>query len=125
MKRMTNAAAVFAAAALAVGIGAQNAAAESGADVFTDNCSPCHSPEAGINKQGPSLFGVVGREAGTEPGYLYTPMTKESGLVWTTTNLDTFIANPQAVVPGTKMLFPGLKNDADRKALIGYLATLH
>jgi cytochrome c len=125
MKRMTNAAALLAAAALALGFGAQNAAAESGADVFTDNCSTCHSPDAGTNKQGPSLFGVVGRKAGTEAGYLYTPAAQKSGLVWTRDNLDKYITNPQSVVPGTKMLFPGLKDPADRKALIEYLATLH
>lgn len=125
MKRTTNAAAFLAAVALALGVGAQNAAAESGADVFTDNCSTCHSVEAGTNKQGPSLFGIVGRKAGTEAGYLYTPAAKKSGLVWTRENLDKYITNPQSVVPGTKMLFPGVKDAGDRKALIDYLATLH
>jgi cytochrome c len=125
MKRMTNAAAAAAAAVLALSIGAGNAVAESGEDVFTDNCAVCHSAEAGTNKQGPSLFGIVGRKAGTAADYLYTPATKGSGITWDTANLDKYISNPQGVIPGTKMLFPGIKSADDRKALIGYLSSLH
>lgn len=125
MKRMTNAAALLAVAALALSVGARSAAADSGEDVFTDNCAVCHSPDAGTNKLGPSLFGIVGRKAGSVADYTYTPAAKNSGLTWDTATLDKYITDPQAVVPGTKMLFPGVKSADDRKALIGYLATLH
>ncbi|HKT17830.1 MAG TPA: c-type cytochrome [Stellaceae bacterium] len=122
---MTKPAVLLAVAALALSFGVRSAAAESGEDVFTDNCSVCHSPQSGVDKQGPSLFGIIGRKAGAEPGYLYTPATKNSGITWDAANLDKYITNPQGVVPGTKMLFPGLKSADDRKALIGYLQTLH
>ncbi len=125
MKRMMTAAALLAFAALALSVGVGRAAADSGEDVFTDNCSVCHSPEAGTNKLGPSLFGIVGRKAASIADYTYTPAAKSSGLTWDAANLDKYITDPQAVVPGTKMLFPGIKNADDRKALIGYLATLH
>ncbi len=125
MKRMTNAAALLAIAVLALSVGARSAAADSGEDVFTDNCAVCHSPDAGTNKLGPSLFGIVGRKAGSVADYTYTPAAKNSGLTWDAATLDKYITDPQAVVPGTKMLFPGVKSADDRKALIGYLATLH
>lgn len=125
MKPVTNAAVLLACAALALSVGTRSAAADSGEDVFTDNCAVCHSPDAGTNKLGPSLFGVVGRKAGSVADYTYTPAAKSSGLTWDAANLDKYITDPQAVVPGTKMLFPGIKDAGDRKALIGYLATLH
>jgi cytochrome c len=124
MKPM-NAPALLLLAALALGAGARQAAAADGEDVFNDNCAVCHSPEAGTNKLGPSLFGVVGRKAGSVDGYTYAPATKQSGLTWDAATLDKYITNPQGVIPGTKMLFPGIKSADDRKALITYLATLH
>jgi len=122
LKNATLAAAV-AAAALAAASGP--AAADQGQDVFNDNCAVCHSPDAGTNKLGPALFGVVGRKAGTVGDYSYTPAMKQSGLTWDRATLDKYITAPQDVVPGTKMLFPGVKNPDDRKAVIDYLATLH
>jgi cytochrome c2 len=125
MKRMTKPALLLAAAALALSFGGRDAAAESGQDVFTDNCAVCHSPDSGTNKLGPSLFGVVGRKAGAVADYTYTPATKNSGITWDAASLDKYITNPQGVIPGTKMLFPGIKSADDRKALIGYLSSLH
>lgn len=125
MKVMTNGPALLVLAALALGVGAHSAAADSGADVFTDNCAVCHSPDAGTNKLGPSLFGIVGRKSGSIGDYTYAPAMKNAGLTWDQATLDKYITDPQSVVPGTKMLFPGLKSADDRKALIQYLATLH
>jgi cytochrome c len=125
MKFTTNIPIIAAFAALALCWGAHRAAAESGQDVFNDDCSICHSPDAGTNKLGPSLFGIVGRKAGTEPGYTYTPAMKNAGWTWDAAQLDKYITDPQAVVPGTKMLFPGIKDPNDRKAVIQYLSTLH
>lgn len=125
MKLKTPGPALLALAALALVVGTGQAAADSGQDAFNDNCSVCHSPEPGTNKLGPSLFGVVGRKAGNLGDYAYTPAMKQSGLSWDEATLDKYITDPQAVVSGTKMLFPGVKSAADRKALITYLATLH
>jgi cytochrome c len=125
MKVTMNGSSVLVLAALALGVAVQSAAAASGDDVFSDNCAVCHSPDAGTNKLGPSLFGVVGRKAGSVSDYAYAPAMKNAGLTWDQATLDKYITDPQSVVPGTKMLFPGIKSADDRKALIQYLATLH
>jgi cytochrome c len=98
---------------------AQDAAA--GEKVFLV-CRACH--EIGPNAKiavGPVLNGVVGRQAGTFPGYNYSAANKDSGIVWTPEVLDKYLTNPQAVVPHTKMIFPGLKDDQKRKDVIAYL----
>jgi cytochrome c2 len=98
--------------------------AESGQAEFRRYCAICHSSEPGHNKVGPSLAGVVGRRAGSVPDFIYSSANKTSGIVWTKKKLDAYLANPQAVVPGTAMMFPGIKNSEDRHALIDYLASL-
>jgi cytochrome c len=109
--------------ALALPAYAQDAA-QAGVQVFKTNCAICHSAVAGQNRIGPPLFGVAGRKAGTAPGYAYSDAMKNSGLTWTPSQLDTYLANPKSVVANTKMTFLGLKNPDDRKALIAYLETL-
>ncbi|HUJ96759.1 MAG TPA: cytochrome c family protein [Stellaceae bacterium] len=89
--------------------------------VFKRNCAICHTVEAGKNKIGPSLAGIVGRKAGSAPGYSYSDANKNSGITWTEAELDKYLTDPKAVVPGTKMLFAGLKNPEDRKNIIAYL----
>jgi cytochrome c len=102
---------------------AQNAPA--GAAVFKTQCSVCHSTVQGKNLVGPSLFGVVGRQAGQIPGFHYSPANAESGLTWNVATLDRYLTNPQAVVPKTIMPYAGLKDDEKRANLIAYLSTLH
>jgi len=113
----------FAAAALFVmGAGrgwAQDAAAGEKAFLV---CRACH--QIGPNAKlavGPVLNGVVGRRAGTFPGYEYSPANKDSGLTWTPEELDKYLESPQTVVPHTKMIFPGLKDAQKRKDVIAYL----
>jgi cytochrome c len=96
-------------------------AQDAGETVFKRYCSVCHTVEAGKNKIGPSLAGILGRTAGSVPGYTYTDANKNSGVTWDEKNLDTYLTDPKKFVPGTKMLFAGIKNDDDRKALIAYL----
>jgi len=86
-------------------------------------CQACHSLDAGKNMLGPSLAGVVGRKAGTQAGYSYSPAMKGSGLTWDVATLSNYLAAPQKVVPGNKMPFPGLKTDHDRVDVIAYLAS--
>lgn len=71
---------------------AQDAGA--GAAVFKSQCSICHSPQAGRNMVGPSLFGIVGRQAGTIAGFHYSPANKESGLTWDAATLDRYLTSP-------------------------------
>jgi cytochrome c len=82
----------------------------------------CHAVGPGAaNKTGPELNGVIGRKAGSAPGYNYSDANKNSGITWDEATFTKYIANPKGVVPGTKMTFAGLKNDADIANLIAYL----
>ncbi|PZN96100.1 MAG: hypothetical protein DCF31_04800 [Alphaproteobacteria bacterium] len=96
--------------------------AAKGAVVF-NQCKVCHVTDKGVNRVGPSLHGVVGRKAGTVPGYTYSAANKNSGLTWTVAQLDTYLAAPQKVIKGTKMAFAGLKKPEDRANVIAFLAT--
>jgi cytochrome c len=82
-------------------------------------CMGCHSLDE--DDVGPKHRGVVGRVAGAIPGYAYSPALKNSGLTWDTPNLDRWLTNPQALVPGAKMFF-ALPNAQDRADVIAYLA---
>jgi cytochrome c len=87
-------------------------------------CGICHSADAGVNKIGPSLHGIVGRQSATIPNFSYSPAMQNAHKVWTEEQLDVYITDPRATVPNTKMIFPGLKSETDRQNLIAYLATL-
>lgn len=87
-------------------------------------CLVCHAFEAGKNKIGPSLAGVVGRKSGSLPGFNYSPAMKASKLTWNAATLDRYLTSPRTFVPGTKMIFAGLPSAADRANLIAYLAQL-
>lgn len=84
-------------------------------------CKACHSLDAGKNKVGPSLHGIVGRPAAQVEGYKYSKALMESGLTWDDATLDKYLAKPKELVPKTKMAFPGLKKEADRQNVIAYL----
>jgi cytochrome c len=92
-----------------------------GEKVFKKYCTACHTVEAGKNKVGPSLAGVVGRKAGSAPGFNYSDANKNSGVTWDETHLDEYLANPRKLIPGTKMIFAGIKKEDERKAVISYL----
>lgn len=100
---------------------AQDAA--KGEQVFRQ-CGVCHSTEPGVTKLGPSLHGVVGRKAGTEPGFAYSNAMASFGKVWDQATLDTYLTNPAATVPGGKMIFAGVKDATQRADVIAYLETL-
>lgn len=115
----------FAAAAL-IGLAAPAMAADAanGEKVFKQQCGACHSIVAGKNGVGPSLFGIVGRTAGSVDGFHYSAANKGSGIVWTEDKLDPYIESPKTVVPGTTMPYPGLKDAEKRADLVAYLATV-
>jgi cytochrome c len=102
---------------------AQDAAA--GAVVFKSQCSICHSVVQGRNMVGPSLFDIVGRQAGKIPGFHYSPANRDSGLTWDAATLDRYLTGPSTVVPHTIMTYAGLKDAKKRADLIAYLSTLH
>jgi cytochrome c len=95
--------------------------AAKGADVFSAECSDCHSVKAGKDKKGPSLFGVVGRPAGTIAGMNYSDAMRASKLTWTPDRLDAYLAKPKGVVPNGKMKYEGLADAKARADVIAYL----
>ena len=98
--------------------------AGAGAGLF-NRCAICHSNTKGApNKLGPNLFGVVGRKAGTRPGFSYSAAMKRAGFVWTPGKLMDYLASPQKVVPGNNMPFAGIPDAKQRSDLVAYLATL-
>lgn len=105
-------------AALPAAASAQDANA--GKTVFT-KCKACH--QLGKNGVGPHLDGVVGRKAGSLTDYTYSKAMVDSGLTWDEPTLTEYLKNPKTKVPGNKMIFAGLKNDADIVNLIAYLKT--
>lgn len=87
-------------------------------------CKACHSPDKGVNKIGPSLFGVVGRTSGSVAGYNYSAANKSGHIVWTPQVLFTYLQNPRKFLPGTKMTYAGLADPQKRANIIAYLGTL-
>lgn len=97
-----------------------------GEQVFKQ-CKVCHAVGPGAKAGvGPAQNNVVGSKAGTRAGYNYSPAMKEAGekgIIWDEATLDKYLENPKAMVPGTKMIFPGLKSEKDRQDVIAYLKT--
>ncbi len=96
-----------------------------GERLFKSQCGICHSPAPGKNGIGPTLAGVVGRPAGSVPGFHYSADHKKLGVTWDAATLDKYLTNPRAMVPDTTMSYAGLKDPAKRADLIAYLASLH
>jgi cytochrome c len=95
--------------------------AAAGEKVFAQ-CAACHTVGASAqNSVGPVLNGVVGRAAGTYPGYRYSSAMRKSGLTWDEATLKQYLRGPDKMVPGTKMTFPGLSSDDDLANVIAYL----
>ena len=89
-------------------------------------CYSCHSvdPNEKAKLQGPSLFQIVGRPAAASPGFDYSDAMREkaaAGLTWDAATLDRYIADPETVVPGTRMSVPPLRDEQERADLIAYL----
>ena len=98
-----------------------SASAAEGAKVFK-KCAACHSiKEGGANKIGPALWGVLGRTAGSVPGYKYSKAMAAHGKNWSFEEMNGFLIKPKDWIKGTKMSFAGLKNAKDRAAVIRYM----
>jgi cytochrome c len=100
------------------------ASAENGKDVFK-RCMACHTADkGGPNRVGPNLWGVVGRHVGAHPGFAYSEAMKSKGGEWTWEALAAYIHDPRGTVPGNKMAFAGIKDNAELADLLAYLRTL-
>jgi cytochrome c len=113
---------IAAAALMATSTGAGLAQdVEKGANVFRQ-CLACHSiGEGAKNKVGPELNGLDGRHSGSTSGYSYSDANKNSGIVWSETTFKEYIKDPRAKIPGTKMIFPGVKNEQQVDDLWAYI----
>jgi len=102
---------------------AQNNSKEDLELAFNGHCRECHSFDKGDNRIGPTLYGVVGRKAGTVPGFAYSDSLKSSGITWDEKTLDKWITKPNAVVPGNNMgaIFSGLPDAGERAKIIAFL----
>ena len=96
-------------------------------EAVTAKCTSCHTfTPGGANGTGPNLYGTMGKQPGTHPGFAYSDGMKTfgAGKIWGWDEMDQFLKAPQKHVPGTKMTFVGLKKQEDRIAVLAYLHTL-
>ncbi len=99
----------------------QTSSASARPDGFAQ-CAACHAVAKGASHGlGPNLWGVAGTKAGELAGYQFSPALKASGLVWDEATLNKWLENPRALVPGNKMSYSGMKDEAKRKELVTWL----
>ena len=109
--------------AIAASAGATQAQDLSAGETSFRKCAPCHSiGEDAANKVGPILNGLDGRKAGTVEGFNYSDANKNSGITWNEAQFKDYIKDPKAKVPGTKMIFPGIKNEKEINDLWAYVS---
>ena len=94
--------------------------AKHGEALFTE-CRACHSMDPGVNNVGPTLAGIIGRKAAAIDDFRYSPAMKRSGITWNRETLDAFIADPQKMVPASRMPYSGLPDAKDRADLVTYI----
>lgn len=115
---------IFGGAMLAAAIGVGPAVAQdiAAGEKSWNKCRACHQVgETAKNTAGPHLNGLFGRAAGSVEGYNYSAANKNSGITWDEAVFAEYIANPKAKIPGTKMAFAGIKNEAEIKNLTAFL----
>ncbi|WP_296344285.1 cytochrome c family protein [Reyranella sp.] len=101
---------------------AQSGEASRGQRVFNQQCRACHTlDKGGAQTAGPNLHGVFGRKAGTGEGYASSDAMKASGIVWDDTTMAEYNRDPKGKVPGTKMVFNGVKQAGQLADLVAYL----
>ena len=114
---------VIAAVVLAASTGATLAQDVEAGESSFKKCLPCHDiGDDARNKVGPVLNGLAGRKSGTVEGFSYSDANKNSGLTWDEATFKDYIKDPRAKIPGTKMIFPGIKNEKEAENLWAYIS---
>jgi cytochrome c len=112
----------FAAVVILAAAGSASAQDLAAGEQSFKKCLPCHSVGADAkNKVGPVLNGLEGRKSGSVEGYNYTDANKNSGITWNEDTFKEYITDPRAKIPGTKMVFAGIKSENEKAALWAYL----
>lgn len=111
------------AALVALPAAADDADRIQGERLFRSQCVGCHSLAPGVHIAGPSLDGLIGRPAGSLPGFDYSAALEEADLVWKAETLDAFLASPADFLPGNRMVLWGLA-EGPRRQIIRYLEAL-
>jgi cytochrome c len=116
---------IVAAAALIATMGIASAQdAAKGEATFKKSCRACHAiGEGAKNLVGPAQNGLDGRKSGSVEGYAYSQANKDSGITWNEATFVEYIKDPKGKIPGTKMVFAGIKDEAEAKDLWAYLAS--
>ena len=114
------------ATALVAAVAAAQGSVDNGGDAARgekrfEECASCHSVAAGEHGVGPSLHGIIDRKAASIEDFRYSPAMRKSDITWTPETLETFIADPQKLVPANRMAYAGLTDAAERADLIAYL----
>jgi cytochrome c len=113
---------VLAAIALAASTGAASAQDAAAGEQSFKKCIACHSiGEGAKNKVGPELNGLDGRKSGSAEGFNYSEANKAAGITWSEAVFKEYITDPRGQIPGTKMVFAGIKNEQEVNDLWAYL----
>ncbi len=113
---------IFVAIAMAAVLHAARAGDVAAGEQSFKKCLPCHSiGEGAKNKVGPELNGIAGRHSGTVPNYSYSDANKNTGITWNEQTFKQYIKDPRAMIRGTKMIFPRIKNENEADNLWDYL----
>ncbi|KAK0410742.1 hypothetical protein QR680_005300 [Steinernema hermaphroditum] len=94
---------------------------DKGKKVFKQRCAQCHAVDSLATKTGPTLNGVIGRKSGSVADFPYSAANKSKGVTWTRETLFEYLKDPKKYIPGTKMVFAGLKKADERADLIKYI----